>query len=216
MRHLRTVRVVAALGLMTAACSGSDLVDIGTPGMGASSGTTPTGGNDAEVHGSSSGSTPPPGTGAEGGATDDSDAPADGSIADATLDGDSLDGDSTTDAAPSNDAGVTTPPDATGGTFACGPTLRCDPGSEYCNIGPSLGGPVTNIIVPLEGGSSRYSCLALPACDAASECLCIQGGGSILQPVSTNLQPVAPQCSCNDSKGDITRTCTGGGIVPAN
>jgi hypothetical protein len=225
MRQVRIVRVVAALvllgvGLLGAACSGSSVVDLESPGVGSSSGAAPITGSDAQTGGSSGGVTPPgqppPGQTHDASAAGDAETQADGAPVDATIDASAPDGDAPPDAPPPSEAGPPGPdagsPDA--GGFACGPALRCDPATEYCNIGPSLIAVTQNIVVPLDGGASRYSCLALPACDASDVCLCIQGGGGILTPASANIVP-GGQCSCNDSNGNITRTCTGG-PVPVN
>jgi hypothetical protein len=220
MRQVGVVRVVAALvlqgvGLLGAACSGSSLVDLELPGVGSGSGAGPITGSDAQTGGSSGGVTPP-GQTPDASAGGDAGAQADGAPLDATIDSSAPDGDAPPDATPPSDAGPPEPdagsPDA--GGFACGLALQCDPATQYCNIGPSLIAVNQNTVVPLDGGASRYSCLALPACDASDVCLCIQGDGGILTPASANIVP-GGQCSCNDSNGDITHTCTGG-PVPVN
>lgn len=53
-------------------------------------------------------------------------------------------------------------------TFACGPTLRCTGGEQYCQA--TLGGVST---------TPRYACLALPsACLPRPTCACLPSGGS--------------------------------------
>jgi hypothetical protein len=228
MGHLRSLLVMASVGLAGTACSGSSLVDIDAPGTtGSSSGSGTAVGVDGATGSSSGGSTPPMSVPTADASTgDDADDPSDASALDATLDAatdaamdasPSDDGAAVADATPPDDGPATSSPDG-GASFACGPSLRCDPASEYCYVAPSsVGpvGPVENIVFPLDAGS-RYSCLALPACDASDACVCIQGGGGIVTPVTTlsaNIVPTGPTCSCSDSKGDITRTCTNGGVV---
>jgi hypothetical protein len=226
MGHLRFLLVIASVSLAGTACSGSSLVDIDAPGtMGSSSGSGTGVGGDAATGSSSEGSAPSTSVPTADASTgDDADNPADAAALDATLDA-ALDaaidaspsdgGAAAGDATPPDDGAAAPPPDG-GATFACGPALRCDPTSEYCYVAPSsVGpvGPVEDIVFPLDA-SSRYSCLALPACDASDACVCIQGGGGVLSPASTNIVPIGPTCSCNDSNGDITRTCTSGGVVP--
>jgi hypothetical protein len=244
MSPLRSLYVIASASLLATACSGSNLVDIDTSQLpGASSGSSGSGststsssgnpggssGNPAGSSGnpggssgnpggsgsssSSGGTSPPPGD--DGSAGDDTGTSSGGM--DATVDA-GPPGDGASQDATAPDTGSTPPLDAgsdAGGTFACGPTLRCDPSSEYCYVAPvAVGpiGPVEDIVVPLDA-SSRYSCVALPACDASDVCICIQGGSSILE--GSNIVPTM-QCSCNDSGGDITRTCTNSGITPLN
>jgi hypothetical protein len=221
MGNLRIAPMVTATALMLAACSGTDPVDLPRPdgtGSGSSGGTT--------THGDAAGA-PSDGASASSDGSSGDDIvtiPDDSAAFDATLDGDLLDASPGADAMDADGGDATTGPIDAGGndSFACGPTLRCDPSSQYCNVAPALTpvdpGPVTNIVFPLDGGggtTSRYSCVALPACDAASECLCIQGIGTgpILE-VSANIVPSSPSCSCTDSKGEITRTCKSGGVMP--
>ena len=225
MGNSRIALFVASAGLIASACSGTSLVDLGfpnAPDSGSSSGGQ-TGTSDAAggsqrdtTVGSREDATmqpPPP----EGGGSDDAEPQGDGEAPDATLDGDSPDADSRTEDGAMDDGEAGAAADdasVDAGSFACGPTLRCDPASQYCYVAPSLiaAGPAQNIAIPLDGGS-RYSCLPRPACDASDMCLCIQGGGSILPDASTNIV-VASRCSCSDNGGTITRTCTGGGPVP--
>jgi hypothetical protein len=204
------------LGLVSTACSGTNLVDIGVPdsasasssgsSSGAASGGTPGGDDGSRSGSSSSGATP----GSDGAASDDATAGDDASTPDATLDGVAPDDGGADDGGPPGDGAAT--PDGAGhdGTFACGPTLRCDRATQYCSIAPSpvIIGPVTEIVA--DAGSSRYSCPALPACDASDPCVCVQGGS--VGPVSNLVTPV-PSCSCSDAKGAVTRTCTNGGIT---
>ena len=93
------------------------------------------------------------------------------------------------------------------GTFACGPTKRCDGATEYCRVASPV--VVTNIVLPLDGGKivETYSCVALPPCDAADECACLKGTG-VLQPQSNVV--IGNSCSCKNDNGEITLTCTSG------
>ncbi len=90
------------------------------------------------------------------------------------------------------------------GTFACGPTKRCDAATEYCSVvGVSV---VNDIILPLDGArsGSSYSCVDLPACEASDPCTCFPSVGPV--PLSNVI--IDPVCSCSDDGGDVTRTCT--------
>lgn len=93
------------------------------------------------------------------------------------------------------------------GTFACGPTKRCDGATEYCRVASP--GVVTTIVLPLDGGKivETYSCVALPTCDADDECACLKATG-VPQPQSNVV--IGGSCSCKNDNGDITLTCTSG------
>jgi hypothetical protein len=224
MRNLHLAGVLVGWSLLNAACSGSSPDALMVPGgssssggasSGSTSGGTTSGGSGSDgSSGSGSGSTGASSGSSNGGSGNGSSSGGTGDDGgqgtDASADDATIDGGQGTDAAPGDDGGAAS--DASdrdaSTTFACGPTLRCDPATQYCNVAPStiLSGSDPIIIVGSDAGtaSSRYSCVAIPACDASDPCICIQGGAqaSIITPI--------PTCSCNDSKGDITRTCSGG------
>jgi hypothetical protein len=228
MRNLHLAGALVGWSLLNTACSGTSpdtlMVPAGSSGSsGASSGSTSGGSNGGGSNGgagssgssgsgsgsggaSSSGSSSGgPGNGSSSGSGDDGGSATDASGDDATVDGgagsDAASGDDGGAASDASDRDAST-------TFACGPTVRCDPATQYCYVAPStiLTASEPIIIVGTDGGTtaSRYSCVALPACDASDPCICIQGGAQ-----ATLITPI-PSCSCNDSKGDITRTCNGG------
>ena len=216
MSPLRSLYVIASASLLATACSGSNLVDIDTSQLpGASSGSSGSGSTSTSSSGNPGGSSGNPGgsSGSPGGSSGNPGGSGSSSSSGGTS---PPPGDGASQDATAPDTGSTPPLDAgsdAGGTFACGPTLRCDPSSEYCYVAPVAVGPIGPVeVVPLDA-SSRYSCVALPACDASDVCICIQGGSSILE--GSNIVPTM-QCSCNDSGGDITRTCTNSGITPLN
>jgi hypothetical protein len=212
----RSGALLAAAGLLlVGACSGSNLVDdLGTPLPPDDDATVPAPPFDGASPPATEDGSPPPATDAERpnpkrdssvpGPFDDAGAP------DATSDdGSQVPESGTDDAAKTPDSGGSGSDASTtddGSTFACGPTKRCDAATEYCRIVPS--GVVTNIILPLDGGKlvgTSYTCVALPPCDAADPCTCLQGG--ILQPAIVG---VGTSCSCSDHDGDITQSCSGG------
>lgn len=211
----RTASLLAAAGLLlVGACSGSDLVDnLGLPappGAGAdatvvtppSDGTTPPATDDGS---------PPPATDAER-PEPKKDASVPGSPEDADVpDASSDDGSQVPDTGiddapkmPDTGGGSDASTMDDGSTFACGPTKRCDGTTEYCRIVPSV--VVATIILPIDGGKlgTTYTCVALPPCDAADPCTCLQGG---ILPAGL---VVGTSCSCSDHNGDITQSCSGG------
>jgi hypothetical protein len=201
----RIALLAASAGLVITACSGSDL----TGGLGGDS--PPASGTDAASAATASDSGPP--------SIDDSGAvntpPPDRSEpADATGDATVSDSPSPEEPPPddANDTGDSAPTESgpggdaatdAAGTFACGPTKRCNAATEYCSV---LGVSVVNdIVFPLDADRSAfsYSCDSLPACDASDACSCFENTGPVLRP---NII-ISGSCSCSDDGGDITRTC---------
>ena len=71
-----------------------------------------------------------------------------------------------------------------GQAFACGPELVCNPATQYCSV--FAGGPV--------GVPKSYACAALP--------------DNCLSNPSCNCLPERIGCTCDQSDGRITVTCT--------
>ena len=87
-------------------------------------------------------------------------------------------------AAPDGNPSDTSVPEV-GAPFACGP-MNCNPG-YYCSIS-------TGLVSPDGGVHTGYMCVSLPpACYPTPVCGCIKTVGP---------------CSCADSSGDITVTCS--------
>ncbi len=214
---------LAVASLLLGACSGSDLMGpLGNP--------PPTGeGTDATIDAPGmDGSVPSPkegglmGTPTDSGTHDDS-AAADSGLRDSAstddgplrLDAGAVDATNPTDSG-AVDTGADGSSDATtddAGTFACGPSKHCNTDTEYCRISSPV--VVTNIVLPLDAGKSivTYSCIALPVCDAADACACLKG---TVGPLPQSDIVIAGSCSCDNQNGDITLTCTTGGVQPLN